>query len=348
MESYGNVFDEEWVNLGSMFFCDQDSNHDGLFSSEHDHDLNLETPILLPNANVSNSSSSCIMEDQIFAYTSDHDINSNLYNCFSQESINASDSPPYLCHNNFQFCPSNTPMEGDSSNFLFLAQVFSDETEVVEKGRTENSAVQSMPVADLGNVTPLKRKCEILQLPTEGNTHGKIDHKKKTRVSNDNKNKKNLPPKKIQKMTSVNRNDDDSEETHHNKEKFTNKNSGKRNVQSSSSCSSEDDSNASQELNGRKIVTEKTRAGRGAATDPQSIYARKRRERINERLRILQNLVPNGTKVDISTMLEEAVHYVKFLQLQINLLSSDDKWMYAPIAYNGVDMGLYNNISPTL
>ncbi|KAJ6730145.1 TRANSCRIPTION FACTOR BHLH83-RELATED [Salix viminalis] len=78
----------------------------------------------------------------------------------------------------------------------------------------------------------------------------------------------------------------------------------------------------------------------GAATDPQSLYARKRRERINERLKILQNLVPNGTKVDISTMLEDAVHYVKFLQLQIKLLSSDDLWMYAPLAYNGIDIGL--------
>ena len=60
-----------------------------------------------------------------------------------------------------------------------------------------------------------------------------------------------------------------------------------------------------------------------------SLVLQKRRERINERLKILQNLVPNGTKVDISTMLEDAVHYVKFLQLQIrvricvqNLISS--------------------------
>ncbi|KAI3789185.1 hypothetical protein L2E82_01975 [Cichorium intybus] len=84
----------------------------------------------------------------------------------------------------------------------------------------------------------------------------------------------------------------------------------------------------------------KTKASRGSATDPQSVYARKRRERINERLRLLQSLVPNGTKVDISTMLEEAVQYVKFLQLQIKLLSSDDLWMYAPIAHNGLDIGL--------
>ncbi|XP_020210482.1 transcription factor bHLH84 [Cajanus cajan] len=128
----------------------------------------------------------------------------------------------------------------------------------------------------------------------------------------------------------------------------------------SSSCSEDDESNASQELNGGgtsslsledsttlKLKGKKSTSNRGSATDPQSVYARRRRERINERLRILQNLVPNGTKVDISTMLEEAVQYVKFLQLQIKLLSSDDLWMYAPIAYNGMNIGLDLNITPT-
>ncbi|KAL2324278.1 hypothetical protein Fmac_023336 [Flemingia macrophylla] len=91
----------------------------------------------------------------------------------------------------------------------------------------------------------------------------------------------------------------------------------------------------------------KSRATTRPAADSQSLYARKRRERINERLRILQNLVPNGAKVDISTMLEEAVQYVKFLQLQIKLLSSDDLWMYAPIAFNGINMGLDLNICET-
>ncbi|XP_038900078.1 transcription factor bHLH139 [Benincasa hispida] len=116
------------------------------------------------------------------------------------------------------------------------------------------------------------------------------------------------------------------------------------------SCSSDDsseDDNASQHTNAEPPKP-KTRAIRGSATDPQSLYARKRRERINERLRILQKLVPNGTKVDISTMLEEAVHYVKFLQLQIKLLSSDELWMYAPIAYNGMDIGLQQKLSSIL
>ncbi|XP_066310592.1 uncharacterized protein [Miscanthus floridulus] len=73
---------------------------------------------------------------------------------------------------------------------------------------------------------------------------------------------------------------------------------------------------------------------------------KRRRERINERLKILQKLVPNGTKVDISTMLEEAVHYVRFLQQQIKMLSSDEMWMYAPIAYNGMSLGIDLKISP--
>ncbi|KAJ7528764.1 hypothetical protein O6H91_15G018400 [Diphasiastrum complanatum] len=70
----------------------------------------------------------------------------------------------------------------------------------------------------------------------------------------------------------------------------------------------------------------KPRAGQGCANDSQSIAARIRRERISERLKILQNLVPNGTKVDQVTMLEKAISYVKFLQLQVKVLSSDDYW----------------------
>jgi hypothetical protein len=44
-----------------------------------------------------------------------------------------------------------------------------------------------------------------------------------------------------------------------------------------------------------------------------------RRERISELLRTLQELVPNGTKVDLVTMLEKAIGYVKFLQLQVKV-----------------------------
>ncbi|XP_058186099.1 transcription factor RHD6-like isoform X2 [Rhododendron vialii] len=60
--------------------------------------------------------------------------------------------------------------------------------------------------------------------------------------------------------------------------------------------------------------------------DPQSIAAKNRRERITERLKVLQELVPNGSKVDLVTMLEKAISYVKFLQLQVKVLATDEFW----------------------
>ncbi|CAM0944580.1 unnamed protein product [Alopecurus aequalis] len=60
--------------------------------------------------------------------------------------------------------------------------------------------------------------------------------------------------------------------------------------------------------------------------DPQSLAAKTRREKISERLRTLQELVPNGTKVDMVTMLEKAISYVKFLQLQVKVLATDEFW----------------------
>ncbi|KAG2299683.1 hypothetical protein Bca52824_036155 [Brassica carinata] len=90
----------------------------------------------------------------------------------------------------------------------------------------------------------------------------------------------------------------------------------------------------------------RVRARRGQATDPHSIAERLRRERIAERMKSLQELVPNTNKVyntflfcinnscldllnnrywsiqtDKASMLDEIIEYVRFLQLQVKVLS---------------------------
>lgn len=63
------------------------------------------------------------------------------------------------------------------------------------------------------------------------------------------------------------------------------------------------------------------------STDPQSVAARERRHRISDRFKMLQSMVPGGTKMDTVSMLEEAIHYVKFLKTQI--------WLHQTIMNGG-------------
>lgn len=74
--------------------------------------------------------------------------------------------------------------------------------------------------------------------------------------------------------------------------------------------------------------------GRPAATsvEPQSVAARHRRKKISERIRVLEKLIPGGNKMDTATMLDEAIEYVKFLQLQVQILESDYSLDDIPVA----------------
>ncbi|XP_078148870.1 putative transcription factor bHLH086 [Carex rostrata] len=76
----------------------------------------------------------------------------------------------------------------------------------------------------------------------------------------------------------------------------------------------------------RKRKTDEEAAVTSPSKDTQSLTAKNRRERISERLRVLQELIPNGTKVDLVTMLEKAISYVKFLQLQVKEFESAEFW----------------------
>lgn len=61
------------------------------------------------------------------------------------------------------------------------------------------------------------------------------------------------------------------------------------------------------------------RRSRTAAIHNQS--ERKRRDRINQRMKALQRLVPNASKTDKASMLDEVINYLKQLQAQIQVMN---------------------------
>ncbi|XP_042050419.1 transcription factor UNE10-like isoform X2 [Salvia splendens] len=62
-----------------------------------------------------------------------------------------------------------------------------------------------------------------------------------------------------------------------------------------------------------------TKRSRAAAIHNQS--ERKRRDKINQRMKTLQKLVPNSSKNDKASMLDEVIEYLKQLQAQVNMMS---------------------------
>ncbi|XP_042387339.1 transcription factor BHLH094-like [Zingiber officinale] len=66
-------------------------------------------------------------------------------------------------------------------------------------------------------------------------------------------------------------------------------------------------------------------ARRGQATDNHSLAERVRREKISERMKLLQNLVPGCNKVaGKAVMLDEIINYVQCLQWQV-----EGEWWHA-------------------
>nr|UOF76180.1 phytochrome interaction factor 7 [Fraxinus mandshurica] len=59
---------------------------------------------------------------------------------------------------------------------------------------------------------------------------------------------------------------------------------------------------------------------RAAATHNQS--ERRRRDRINQKMKALQKLVPNASKTDKASMLDEVIAYLKQLQAQVQMMSA--------------------------
>ncbi|XP_062221640.1 transcription factor PHYTOCHROME INTERACTING FACTOR-LIKE 15-like isoform X2 [Phragmites australis] len=79
------------------------------------------------------------------------------------------------------------------------------------------------------------------------------------------------------------------------------------------------------------------RAARGAAP-PRCTTCRRRwrrRSRINEKMKALQNLIPNSSKTDKASMLDDAIEYLKQLQLQVQMLSMRNGLYLPPANLSG-------------
>nr|XP_028957865.1 transcription factor bHLH63-like isoform X3 [Malus domestica] len=101
--------------------------------------------------------------------------------------------------------------------------------------------------------------------------------------------------------------------------KITEQISTKNNDKESSADTSKDNSKASEV---QKLDYIHVRARRGQATDSHSLAERVRREKISERMKYLQDLVPGCNKITGKAgMLDEIINYVQSLQRQVEFLS---------------------------
>ncbi|XP_057995366.1 transcription factor PIF7 isoform X2 [Hevea brasiliensis] len=67
------------------------------------------------------------------------------------------------------------------------------------------------------------------------------------------------------------------------------------------------------------VRSHSNRRSRAAAIHNQS--ERRRRDRINQKMKALQKLVPNASKTDKASMLDEVIEYLKQLQAQVQVMS---------------------------
>ncbi|KAB1210138.1 Transcription factor PIF1 [Morella rubra] len=71
----------------------------------------------------------------------------------------------------------------------------------------------------------------------------------------------------------------------------------------------------------KKQVRGSTSTKRSRAAEVHNLSERRRRDRINEKMRALQELIPRCNKSDKASMLDEAIEYLKSLQLQVQMMS---------------------------
>ncbi|KAH9711939.1 transcription factor SPATULA [Citrus sinensis] len=86
-------------------------------------------------------------------------------------------------------------------------------------------------------------------------------------------------------------------------------------------CQSEEGIQASVDEVTAKPVRPRSSSKRSRAAEVHNLSEKRRRSRINEKMKALQSLIPNSNKTDKASMLDEAIEYLKHLQLQVQVLT---------------------------
>ncbi|OIV91040.1 hypothetical protein TanjilG_17000 [Lupinus angustifolius] len=92
------------------------------------------------------------------------------------------------------------------------------------------------------------------------------------------------------------------------------------------------DNDEEQEVVKEKLAWEgkHTRVKRRRDTKIQRLNEMKRRDRINKKMRVLKELIPNCNKVDQASMLDDAIKYLKTLKFQLQIMSMS-RGLYMPL-----------------
>ncbi|KAL4598978.1 hypothetical protein ACB092_11G094200 [Castanea dentata] len=111
-------------------------------------------------------------------------------------------------------------------------------------------------------------------------------------------------------------------------------NSMKRKVRDAEESECQSEAAELESVAGNKPAQRSTSSRRSRSAEVHNLSERRRRDRINEKMKALQELIPHCNKTDKASMLDEAIEYLKSLQLQLQLM-----WMgsgMAPMMFPGV------------
>ncbi|KAF7074518.1 hypothetical protein CFC21_079374 [Triticum aestivum] len=91
----------------------------------------------------------------------------------------------------------------------------------------------------------------------------------------------------------------------------------------------------------RKPPQKLTTARRSRAAEVHNLSERRRRDRINEKMRALQELIPHCNKTDKASMLDEAIEYLKTLQMQVQMMWMGSGMAPPAVMFPGMQMHQY-------